>query len=97
MLLEDADFPEAVLEILTPESRWGTTHGVFGFDFGAEEDAAAGGAQAIVEFIILVANEFFIEEAEALKNPTRPGTHVNGVHPLFIIGIVKTATANSKG
>jgi len=85
MLLEDADFPVSVLEVLTPERGRGTADGVFGLDFGAEENFAALGAQAIVEFVILVTNELFIEQANALKNLTRPSAHVNGIDPFFLI------------
>jgi hypothetical protein len=49
-----------------------------------------------VEFVILVADEFLIEETNPVKYFTRPTTKVDRIDPSCIARIMSTCTADRK-
>jgi hypothetical protein len=53
---------------------------------------ASGLANAVVQLVVLVAHELFIEEADALERAARPHTHVNSVHFPVCLSKVKIGT-----
>src|SRR6266480_4159834 len=57
-------------------------------------DFTAGAREAKIVLVILVADQFFVEITDALKNALLPATVNHGVHVAFITGLVRARAAH---
>src|SRR5438270_14071957 len=57
-------------------------------------DFTSGAGEAQIVLVILVADQFFVEIADALKNALLPATINHGVHIAFIAGLVRACAAH---
>src|SRR5690348_8752764 len=92
----DGHLPEAILEVLAEQARERGTWMVPRDDFWRLPDRAAGAHDAQVEFIVLIANEGFVEKAYLLKYLTPPATKVNRVDGTFVGQPVPAGTAHGE-
>jgi len=83
MRLEHLQLPKTVLKVLVPEIHQRRTAIVIGLDGWRQEDLSPGSPYAIVQFIILVANEPLVEEADLVEHTPGEGAQVNRIHVLL--------------
>ena len=76
---EHAGLGEAVAPVLASEASQGVATEVDGADFGRQDDAAAGCAQAVVELVVLAAVDVLREAADALEDLASVGAEGHAV------------------
>src|SRR4051812_29398440 len=97
MLLDDTDLPVAILAVLSEEcgQRW--ARAIPTPEPGRLPEHSPRPDQAEVELVVLVANEFLVEEADPGKNALAPATEVNRVRGPFVTGVMAGRAPGGEG
>src|SRR2546423_10960230 len=90
------DFPISILHVLAEKRFERAAHVIPTANARGLVDLLFGAREAKIVFIILVANQFFIEIANALKNALLPASINHGVHVPFIAGSMGARPADGK-
>ena len=94
MLSNHQNFPVPILHVLTEQSRERASHMVPTANTLGLINFPPRAGEAQVVFVILVADQFFVEITDALKNALLPATVNHGVHIAFITGLVRARAAH---
>ena len=97
MLADHRHLPEPVLEILQDEILERAARPVPGNDVGRLPDAPAGAPEPQVEFVILVADEPLVEEADPQQRGFAPAAVGHRIDPALVAGVVELRAAASHG
>src|SRR5712664_1216356 len=97
MLSNDQRFPVSILHVLTEERPERASHVVPTADARGLIDFTSRTGEPKIVLVILVADQFFVEIADARKKALFPAAINHRVYAAFIAGLVRTRSAHRKG
>ena len=96
MLLDDSNFPVAILRVLTEERTEGGARRIPALDPGRLEDPAPGSRNSQIEFVVFVPRQLFIEESKSVEDLPTPTAEINGVDRPRIGGVMSAGRSSAK-
>src|SRR2546422_10307674 len=92
MLRDNPTLPIAVLAVLPEEGFERSAWPVPTLDTRRLPDCPASPRQPQVEFIVLVAHQFLVEQSDPVKDLTRPAAEIDRINRSFIARIMSART-----
>jgi hypothetical protein len=96
MFLNDPNFPISVLQILPEKGSQRGAWFVPTYDAGRLPDPATSSRKPQIKLIILITDQFLVEQPHSAKDFAPPAPKKDGVEPSFIVWIMSPCTSNGK-
>src|SRR5215203_5237761 len=94
MLLNDSHFPIAILLILPKQRKERTARLVPTPNTRRLPDFSSRAGEPEVEFVVLIADEFFVKKTNPIKNLARPAAEIHCVNNAFVARIMSSCSSN---
>src|SRR5271165_6868331 len=96
MLPDYCDFPESVLKILPEQAPQIPAGAVPRADIRCLPDSSTGTEQTEIQFVILIAHQFFVKAPDPLQGRLPPAPVSHGIHGTFVVHVMKLGTPGGK-
>src|SRR5215210_4108535 len=96
MLLDHPHFPVSVLKVLLEQQSQIWTRGIPAADARRLPDATLRACEAQVEFVVLISNQFGIEQAYLREHLAAIHATEHRIRRSFIVGVVPTRSTDGK-